>query len=62
MKITLEMHDAKYTYESNSDEYTANEMKEIFSRMLVQATYSPSVIDLSDGGHYECEYKEDECQ
>lgn len=59
MRITLEMHDEKYLFESSQDDYNANEMKEIFSRLLVQATYPPSVIDPAEGGHYECEYKED---
>lgn len=57
MKITLELHDAKITYESPSDDYDASELKEIFSRMLVQVTFPPQVIDLADGGHYECEYR-----
>lgn len=60
MRIILEMHDEKYTFESQQDDYTSNEVKEIFSRLLVQATYPPSVIDPAGGGHYECEYKEDE--
>lgn len=59
MKITLEMYDSKYTYESDRDDYDANEMKEIFSRMLVQAAFSPSVIELAEGGHFECEYVEE---
>ena len=58
MRITLEMHDEKYIFESQQDDYTSNEVKEIFSRLLVQATYPPSVIDPAEGGHYECEYKE----
>lgn len=60
MKITLEMYNNRYTYESDRNDYNANEMKEIFSRMLVQATFSPGVIDLADGGHFECEYVEGE--
>lgn len=60
MRITLEMHNNKYIYESDSESYDANELKEIFSRMLVQATYPPDVIEPAEGGHYECEYKEDE--
>lgn len=60
MKITLEMYDAKYSYESERETYSANEIKEIFSRMLVQATYSPDVIDPAEGGHYECNYVEEE--
>lgn len=60
MRITLEMHDEKYTFESQQDDYTSSEVKEIFSRLLVQATYPPSVIDPAEGGHYECEYEEDD--
>jgi len=60
MKITLEMHDEKIIYESPSETYTVSEMKEIFSRMLVQATYSPDVIEPAEGGHFECKYVEDE--
>lgn len=60
MKITLEMYDNKYTYESDRNDYDANEIKEIFSRMLVQATFSPDVIEPSEGGHYKCEYVEGE--
>lgn len=60
MKIILEMYDSRIIYESDKNDYTSNEMKEIFSRMLVQATYPPSVIEPAEGGHFECEYKEDE--
>ena len=60
MRITLEIYDSRIIYESDNDDYKANELKEIFSRMMVQATYSPDVIELAEGGHYECEYKEDE--
>lgn len=60
MRITLEMHDQKYIFESSHDEFSADEMKEIFSRLLVQATYPPSVIEPADGGHFECEYVEGE--
>lgn len=60
MRITLEMNDSRIIYESDKDDYNANELKEIFSRMMVQATYPPSVIDPAEGGHYECEYKEDD--
>lgn len=60
MKIILKIYDSRIVYASDKDDYTADEMKEIFSRMLVQATYPPSVIDPAEGGHYECEYKEDE--
>lgn len=60
MRITLEMHDQKYIFESSQDEFSADEMKEIFSRLLVQATYPPSVIESAEGGHFECEYVEGE--
>lgn len=60
MRIILEMYDSRIIYESDKDDYKADEMKEIFSRMLVQATYPPSVIEPAEGGHWECEYKEDE--
>ena len=58
MRITLEMYDDKYIYESNVDGYSANKIKEIFSRMLVQATFPPDVIELADGGCYKTEYVE----
>lgn len=60
MRIILEMYDSRIIYESDKDDYKANELKEIFSRMLVQATYPPGVIEPAEGGHWECEYKEDE--
>lgn len=60
MRITLEMYNNKYIYESDQNDQTADELKEIFSRMLVQATFSPDVIEPAEGGHYECEYKEGE--
>lgn len=60
MRIILEIYDSRIIYESDNDDYKADEMKEIFSRMLVQATYPPSVIEPAEGGHWECEYKEDE--
>ena len=53
MKITLELHNEKYTAESEQNDYIGNELKEIFSRMMVLAGYSPSVIELDDGGRYE---------
>lgn len=60
MRITLEIDNSKIIYESDKSDYRANELKEIFSRMMVQATYPPNVIDPAEGGHYECEYKEDD--
>lgn len=58
MKITLESYDHTYTFESQADDFTAEELKEQFSRLLVLAGYSPSVIELADGGRYNCEYEE----
>lgn len=56
MKLTLEMYDNKYTFETDKDDYNGDQMKEIFTRMLVQAGYPASVIDCADGGHFECKY------
>lgn len=53
MKITLELYNEKYTAESEQNDYKGNELKEIFSRMMVLAGYPPSVIELDDGGRYE---------
>ena len=56
MRITLELHGCKYIVEETGDDFNAQEMKEIFSRLMVAATFPPSVIE--DGeGHWE--YKED---
>lgn len=56
MRITLEMYKEKYTAESDSTDYTADELIEIFSRLLVQIGYPPDVIRFEDGGRYKCEY------
>lgn len=60
MRITLEIDNSKIIYESDKSDYRADELKEIFSRLLVQATYPPSVIEPAEGGHWKCEYEEDE--
>lgn len=60
MRITLELYGNKYIYESDHEDFDARDLKEIFSRMLVQATFPPSVIEPAEGGHWECEYKEGE--
>lgn len=60
MKLTLELQGCIYTYEDPArEEYLAGELKEIFSRMLVSATFPPSVIDCEDGGRYEYLAKDD---
>ncbi len=60
MRIVLEMYDSRIIYESDKDDYKADELKEIFSRLLVQATYPPSVIEPAEGGHWKCEYEKDD--
>lgn len=57
MKISLELYGSTYSVEEDREDYSASELKEIFSRLLVQATFCPDVIELSEGGHFECEYK-----
>lgn len=58
MKLTLELYGKKITAEENGDGHTAQQLKELFSRLLVVAGYSPSVIEDQDGGRYE--YLEDD--
>lgn len=57
MKITLELYDNRYTVETinpKQNDFNGEELKELFSRLMVVAGYSPSVIDLeSDSGGYE---------
>ena len=53
MKLILELYDTRYIVENTSNDYDANELKEIFSKVMVAAGDPPSVIDLGDGGHYE---------
>lgn len=56
MKITIEVYEKMYSFESSSNDYTSDQMKEVFTRMLVLCGYPPSVIETADGGRYECEY------
>ena len=58
-KITLECYDTKYTIENIPNDSTAQEMQEIFDRLLVQAGYSMD-IRCADGGRYEITYKEED--
>ncbi len=53
MKITLELYDTRYTVENDQNGQNAAELKDIFSRILVAASFPPSVIELEDGGRYE---------
>lgn len=59
MRITLESYGETYIFETDKDDYNASELKEIFSRMLVLASFPPDVLELSEGGHYECNWVED---
>jgi len=44
MKLLLEMHGVKYSIESEHDDYTVNEMFEIFGGLLISAGYHPDNI------------------
>lgn len=60
MKLVLELYDKKFTVEAERDDYTAEDLKEIFSRLLVQAGFLPDVLEPVGGGCYECVFKEEE--
>lgn len=51
MKLTLEMHNTKYIVEEDRDDFNAQEMQYIFSRLLVNAGYPPSILSDEDGGY-----------
>lgn len=54
MKLIFENYGIRYTVEADQEDYNADDLKEIFDRMLVQSGFSPNVISgLGDGGHYE---------
>ena len=53
MKIILEMNNCRYTYESPYEDADSGTLKEMFSRLLVLAGFSPAVIDLEDEGSYQ---------
>ena len=56
MKMTLEQHDMRYTVETvnpKQDDFNSAEMKEIFSRLMVQSGFGPAVLETEDGGKYE---------
>lgn len=56
MKITIQVRKEIYSFESSSDDYTSDQMKEVFTKMLLLCGYPPSVIETADGGRYECKY------
>lgn len=49
MRITLSLYDGEYTIERNGEDASPDELKELFSRLLVVAGFGPSVIELEDG-------------
>ena len=49
MRITLRLYDGEYTIEQSGEDASADELKELFSRLLVVAGFAPSVIELEDG-------------
>lgn len=53
MKIIYEAYGTRYTVETDRNDHNATELKEIFSRILVQAGFGPDVVELEDSGHYE---------
>lgn len=53
MKITFTSYNTTYSVETKSDDYDANELKEIFSRILVASGFPPSILESSDGGSYQ---------
>lgn len=53
-RITLETDGNIYSVELEGRDYTAGALKEIFSRLLVQAAFPPSVIESAEeDGHWE---------
>lgn len=57
--IAITYYGITYKVEGIANDTSLHEWKEIFSRLLVQMGFTPEVIDLAEGGHYECDYKED---
>ncbi len=54
MKITLELYDKTYSVEGASDDLMGNDIVELFTRLMVVAGFSPSIIRLpEDDGRYE---------
>lgn len=54
MKITLELYDKTYSVEGASDDLMGSDIVELFTRLMVVAGFSPSIIRLpEDDGRYE---------
>lgn len=50
MRITFENYNIRYGVEAESEDYTGEELKSLFSRLLVVAGFSPTVIEPEEGG------------
>ena len=48
-KITLELHGEKFTVETNHWDYNADELLDMFKRLMVCATYPPSILSDEEG-------------
>lgn len=57
--IILKSRGQTFSIEGLPWDSDADEIKEQFSRLLVLAGFHPSVIDLAEGGRYDCAYVED---
>ena len=54
MKLTLELYEQKYIIESPQDDWTATQLTEEFSKLLVCAGFTPDVLQYEDdAGHFE---------
>lgn len=53
MKITFTSYNTTYSVETKSDDYNVNELKEIFSRILVASGFPPSILEDPEGGSYQ---------
>ena len=49
MKITLELYGNVYTIEAPKEDYLGDELVGLFSRLLVTAGFSPSIIPTPNG-------------
>lgn len=57
MKIIYESRDFQYIIETESNDFTAQELKELFSKLLVLDGFPPDVISSEEDGvnyHYVC--------
>lgn len=57
-RITLEIHGNKYTAETSFSDNNANELLDMFKRLMVQATYPPSILSDEEGSwewHENCD-------